>query len=301
MQFLITGASGFVSRCVADAAKQSGHQVCTLSRRDDSWQPDPGRLAEVLQGLKPDVIFHGAGSSSVAASVKDPAADHAASVGTWMILLEAVTLSGLKPMVLFPSSAAVYGNPVEFPVAECSATSPISPYGRHKLECERMAAKIRESSGIPIYILRLFSLFGPGQRRLLVHELFEQACAGGQCLTLAGTGNETRDYLDAAAFGQAVIRLAEHHREGILPPEPWKFNLASGTETRIYDLARMIAGRLGRNLSIICRNEVREGDPLRWVADMSAFRSAVPEWNPRKLEDALDETLAVWQKEDQAL
>lgn len=262
------------------------------------WPDDSSSLAEAISKSRPDVIFHGAGSASVVRSFADTEADRAASVGTWSNLLEAIRLSGMNPLILFPSSAAVYGNPDQLPVCETAPLRPISPYGRHKVECEDLARKYRDEHGLQVVVLRLFSLFGPRQKRLLVRELFEQASSPSAEVSLQGTGNETRDYLSAKDFGSAVVHLAERYRNGGLPSEPWIFNLASGTETSVRELAESIASDCGSAKEVVCRNEVRPGDPVRWVADMTAFRHVCPEWNPRPFGDALQETIATWKQEE---
>ena len=208
MKVLITGASGFVARCVEDQAKLAGHETLGLSRSSAegrasiNWANGPSDLARRIEDFGPDVIFHGAGSASVHRSIADPEGDRAASVGTWQTLLEAVQLSGSRPLVFFPSSAAVYGNPDLLPVAESASAQPISPYGSHKVESESLGRRFRETHGIPVYVFRFFSLFGSRQRRLLLWELFERAAGPEPMISLAGTGKETRDYLHEDAVGR---------------------------------------------------------------------------------------------------
>jgi UDP-glucose 4-epimerase len=236
----------------------------------------------------------------VAASFASPESDWAASGGTWSTLLEAVRLSGLKPLVVFPSSAAVYGNPDQLPVPESDTLHPISPYGRHKVRCEALAREYRDGHGLRIVVFRLFSLFGPQQRRLLARELFEQAHGGASCITLGGTGHETRDYISGSDFGCAVADYVELHRDvPVTGLEPWIFNVASGIETPVLRLAELMKSAVGCAKEIVCRNQVREGDPTRWVADVSAFRRACPRWSPQPMEEALRETVATWVKEEQ--
>lgn len=304
--FLITGGSGFTAETIAAAAVRHGFEVRRMSRDAVGipgvleWSADPEKLSRQLTELRPEVIFHGAGSASVGASLTNPEADREASVGTWSTLLEALHRSGLRPLIFFPSSAAVYGNPARLPVREEDPLSPLSPYGRHKLECEDLARTACREWGMRIVVLRLFSLFGVAQKRLLVREIYEQAAGGNPEISLAGTGEETRDYLSAYCFGEAVIHLVKAVEGGAADhfqseQEPWIFNLASGEETRILDLATMISGLLETGKPVHCRHEPRPGDPRRWVADVGAFRKVCPDWNPRPFKFALAEVLREWE------
>ena len=76
--------------------------------------------------------------------------------------------------------------------------------------------------------------------------------------------------------------------------------MASGIETPILRLAELVKSAVGCGKEIMCRNQVRPGDPTRWVADVSAFKSACPNWSPQPMEEALRETVAAWVKEERA-
>lgn len=295
MRFLVTGASGFVARVVTAAAREQAHQVATLSRSasagDFVWSNDVSALAKTLREVQPQVIFHGAGSASVARSVSDPAWDRAASLGTCETLLKAVALAGIKPVLIFPSSAAVYGNPAILPVAEDAPKSPISPYGENKLAIEHLVQAFAEEHGVKVIAARLFSVVGPSQRRLLVYELFEQAFGLESTLSLGGTGLETRDYVGEKDMAHAIVRLST---VGDFAPGFSAFNVASGVETSVVEVAELVRSIVAPHKTVITRNQSRPGDPLRWVADTSALRHVWPEWKPASLADVLQQTLAEW-------
>ena len=311
MRMLVTGASGFVGTITAVEALRRGWTVLGCGRAEkgpshlaclwQTWSDDAHEMARVIADFAPDVVFHAAGSASVAASFASPESDWAASGGTWTTVLEAVRLAELKPLIVFPSSAAVYGNPDQLPVPESDTLHPISPYGRHKVRCEELAREYRDQHGLRIAVFRLFSLFGPQQKRLLARELFEQAHGESSCITLGGTGHETRDYISGRDFGCAVAAFVEQYREEpVTKLEPWIFNVASGVETPVLRLAELMKSAVGCAKEIVCRNQVREGDPTRWVADVSAFRRACARWSPQPMEEALCETVATWVKEEQS-
>jgi UDP-glucose 4-epimerase len=289
MKFLVTGSNGFVASCVEEAAIKRGHEVVRLSR------PWPERLERRIDEIVPDVIFHGAGSASVGESIRDPDADYQRSVIPWRTLLDAVRQTGQRPLILFPSSAAVYGNPEHSPVSEDCVLKPISPYGTHKVECERLAQAAREKGGLPVHVFRLFSVHGARQKRLLVRELFEKACSENPVIQLAGTGEERRDYISQSDLGDAVIDFAELP---VWPTEHWRFNLASGKETSVRELAEMICGIMKLEKAIQPSAQGRVGDPTRWCANPELFRKVCLAWQPKPLKESLEETLFQWQREN---
>src|SRR5687767_14331524 len=131
-------------------------------------------LTRVIQEFAPEVVFHGAGTASVGASMAEPLIDLQGSALTCANVFEAVRQSGIKPLIVMPSSAAVYGNPQALPVNEEAIVQPISPYGFHKAICELLAREYAECFGLDFIICRFFSVFGAAQRRLLIWELHQQ-------------------------------------------------------------------------------------------------------------------------------
>src|SRR5262249_52544890 len=140
-----------------------------------------------------------------------------ADILTWANTLDSVRRSGLKPIVFFPSSAAVYGNPEKLPVTEDANLAPISPYGFHKAACELLATEYSECFGLDIIIARFFSTFGEGQRRLLIWELYRQLAAPGDAVVLNGTGKESRDYLEVTDAMTAVLEVIQHRIKELRP------------------------------------------------------------------------------------
>jgi UDP-glucose 4-epimerase len=302
MRILVTGSNGFVGGAFGRLAASRGHAVSGLSLDKDPSDNWPGEyrsadlttadIAEALRDLRPDIIFHAAGPASVPDSLRDPLGDFIGAALVWSRLLDAVRRSGLDPLVVYPSSAAVYGNVDKLPVAEEAPVRPISPYGFHKAACELIAAEYNKCFGIRMVVCRLFSLFGPTQRRLLVWELYKQFVSR-EAVTLQGTGMETRDYLFIIDAVGAMLGLSESSSKttGLLT-----VNIASGTETQILDLAREIGGVM-QPKEIICGKEERPGDPHAWRADTSLLRSLVPGWAPQSLGDALRQCIGSWQSE----
>jgi UDP-glucose 4-epimerase len=302
---LLTGANGFIGAAIARAWRKAGGRVVGLLRSPagrecahlDLAAQLPTLTAEGIEGavtrFAPDVLLHAAGSASVGASLRDPAADFAASVVTLQAVLEGMRRSRHRPRLLFPSSAAVYGEPDTLPIPETAPYRPLSPYGYHKAIAELLAGEYARCFEIPVLVFRLFSVFGPHQRRLLVRELFEQF-GRGQVVNVQGSGNETRDLLHEDDLGEALLamlpRLTDTHTV---------VNLATGRGTRVRDLAQMIQRILGSKHEVCYANRERRGDPLNWAADTRRLQGLAPGFSfgaAYDLEGRLRTTLAAWQK-----
>ncbi len=288
MRALVTGANGFVGSALVRAAKAAGIEATAVTRRDTDYTPVS--IASLVDATRADFVFHGAGSASVAASMQDPATDFASSVVLFERVLEGVRLSSRRPRVIFPSSAAVYGNAMRQPIEEEAALAPISAYGFHKVMCERLAAEYAACFGIPALAVRIFSLFGSGQRRLLVWELFRQYRESAE-VALAGTGDEERDYLHVDDCAAMVWRCALSVERDFIA-----INMASGKSIRVADLARHMGTALSSAKQVLCRGQRNAGDPVRWRADVTRLRTLAPGGAAPDLDMRLREVLAAWSR-----
>ena len=303
MRLLITGSAGFVGGSIGRYAAGAGHTVVGVSRRSLPAAEWPGEhlvsdvaqadLAPAIAAAAPDVVVHAAGSASVGGSVAAPLDDFRAAVVSWANLLDGVRRSGRRPLVVFPSSAAVYGNPAALPVAESAPVAPISPYGFHKAACELLAREYADCFGLAVLVVRVFSVFGPAQRRLLVWDLYRQAVADGPDLWLDGTGAESRDFLHVDDLSALVLRLSAGGRDG--PPGVTTVNAGRGEETSVLSVAehvRLAAAAAGK--TIRCRGHARPGDPRRWQADVARLRAACPGWHPPPVAAGIDACVRTW-------
>jgi len=300
MKILITGSRGFVGASFGAFAAAAGHEVLGISR---SSQPEPGwpgrhvqgdaaqaDLAPIIRDFAPDLLLQAAGSASVGASIADPVGDFRATAVTLVNVLDGVRRSGREPLVIFPSSAAVYGNPAALPVAEDAPISPISPYGFHKAASETIAREYAQCFGISTVVCRVFSLFGSRQRRLLAWEMYAQLAGDADSLQLQGTGTETRDFLHSDDLARAILMLTPVVPRGACTI----LNAASGHETPILELAETMRSMVAPAKKIACKGIARPGDPHRWCADVRALRSLIPGWAPQELRAGLESTIRQW-------
>ncbi len=268
-KILLTGVDGFIGGHLARALS-ARHDIVGLGTvRNEHYPVAPLRLPHPdLEGLvaevRPDVAIHCAGPAAVGPSLADPESDFAGSVPVLFQLLDVVRRRRPGCRIIFPSSAAVYGQPETLPVAETARLRPISPYGFHKLVCETLLAEFREIYGLHATVLRIFTCYGPGLRKQLLWDVCMKAKSGA--VPLSGTGEESRDFLHVADLARLVSLLVAR------PPEAFVLNAASGQAVTVARVARLLLAGLGRpDLAPEFSNLGRPGDPGHWRADVSAL------------------------------
>ena len=180
----VTGGAGFIGSHTVDRLIESGHRVVVLDNFSTGkranlarWAGDPrlrievcdvshgifAALAPVTAALGPvERIVHLAAQVSVVASVANPLVDMQINYGGTLHVLEYARASGVKKVV-FASSAAVYGDVTEMPVAEDTKCAPVSPYGIDKLASELALDYYAAVHAVPATWLRFFNVFGPRQ------------------------------------------------------------------------------------------------------------------------------------------
>lgn len=272
---LITGATGFLGSHFSKHYIDKGYSVIGigtkpeneisfdgLSKYEQLILPDD-KLYDLIEEYKPDLCLHCAGSSSVGLSIENPQNDFDMNVPVTFHLLE-----GLKQFLpdcktIFISSAAVYGNPEYLPIDENHPTKPISPYGFHKMICENICYEYSKLHNLNINIIRIFSAYGPELRKQILWDIYNKVNTDDQII-LSGTGQETRDFIyikDIISAIDLVIKSTNNNFE--------IFNIASGKETTIHELAEIMVNELGLDIQLKFNGKIRYGDPMKWKADIS--------------------------------
>jgi UDP-glucose 4-epimerase len=193
----------------------------------------------------------------------DPAADYYSGPVLTFEVLNALRLHAPECRFIFLSSAAVYGNPNIIPVSETQPAAPISPYGFHKWQGELLCREFSQVYGVPTASARIFSAYGPGLRRQVVWDICQKALGGG-LLVLQGTGQESRDFVHALDIAQAVETIVSH---ALMQGEA--YNVASGREVTILELATIILKALGLAHQPQFDSVVPPGTPGNWRADIT--------------------------------
>jgi UDP-glucose 4-epimerase len=277
-KLVITGVTGFLGSWIAQHFRQRGWvtlgvgtaaarecPVVGLSGYRQARFPDAG-AAEWIAEQRPDAVVHCGGQSSVPESFVAPERGLDGAVRGTAEILGALRRSGSGAKFVLMSSAAVYGQPKRFPVREDAAVMPMSPYGRHKLEAETICREHVERGGAGASALRVFSAYGEGLRRQVVWDLVQRIRKSEERLEMLGTGEESRDFVHGLDVARAV--------EVVIAGAPMKgevYNVGSGEETTIRELAEMLMAVMGKRLALSWVGERVEGYPVRWHADIGAI------------------------------
>ena len=300
MNFLITGAAGFLGSALANQLAREGHVVRALddlssgneeilyedvhfTRGDVNDRP---KLWTLLQDV--DCVYHLAARVRVAESLLYPREYNDVNVGGTVSLMEAMRDVGVR-RVVFASSGAVYGDKQEQPLTEEALTLPRSPYAVSKLAAEYYVRTIGSLWGIETVSLRIFNAYGPGQQLPPSHppvvpNWLRQAVGGGS-LVVHGDGKQTRDfvYVDDVVRALTAAATAPNVDRSVI-------NVGGGNEIRLRDLAKMMLDLVGSDADVIY---TPRNDPgvSRMCADISLAKQSLA-FEPRtSLEDGLKRTL----------
>src|SRR5512147_1992112 len=300
MNFLITGAAGFLGSSLANQLAREGHQIRGL---DDLSAGDP-------QALGPDVHFTRGGVSdrpklwtlleevdvvyllaarvSVPESVLYPRDYNTVNVGGTVALMEAMRDVGVGRVVL-ASSGAVYGDLADQPLKETLTPNPRSPYAVSKLAAEYYVRTIGGLWGIETVSLRIFNAYGPGQHLPASHppvvpHYLKQALRGGT-LVAHGDGSQTRDYVYVDDVVSALVAAATAPNiNGLV------INVGSGVETSIRDLIKTVLDVTGGKAEVIY-NAQTSGGVSRMRADLTLAQEKLSYRPSIKLDDGLRLTI----------
>jgi len=276
---LVAGANGAIGRHVVAELGLRGWTVGGLGHGPSLWEAgriDAWRAGEIdyaaLDGLAcalgvPDLILNLAGGASVGASVADPVGDLARTLPACTTLLTwgASRAPGAKQV--HASSAAVYGNRHVAAIAETEPVQPLSPYGFHKSVQEQTVRFWAAQAGLSATLVRLFSVYGPGLRKQLVHDLLVRLKSRPDRIVLSGSGEACRDWIWIEDAARLLVDAADW-----ADPSVPVFNGCTGRATTVRDMARTLVRAGGSATEINFDGQSRPGDPHHLVG--SAVRLA---------------------------
>jgi UDP-glucose 4-epimerase len=278
---LITGGAGFIGSHVADAFVAAQWDVTVADnlssgRREnvpdaatfvdiDVTSPDAIRLVRDGQFT---VICHLAAQIDVRKSVADPVHDAAINVLGTLNIVEAVRASGGagRTRVIFSSTGgALYGDFVTPPTIETAPKDPQSPYGIAKLSAEYYLAYYSRLHALDTVALRYANVYGPRQDphgEAGVVAIFCSRILEGRPLTVFGDGRQTRDYVFVKDVARANLAAATRTLPPAGPLDARGFNIGTGIETSVLDLARGL-NRAAKATASIEHAPARTGEQQR--------------------------------------
>jgi UDP-glucose 4-epimerase len=189
--------------------------------------------------------------------------DYGRTVTTMLDVLEFARLHSPKSMIVYPSSAAVYGTVDRIPITEDFPSHAVSPYGVHKRMAEELCVSYGRHFGIAAATVRFFSVYGEGLRKQLLWEACNKIRRND--LSFFGTGRELRDWVhvdDAASLLFAIARKAASGCPVV--------NGATGVGVTVREVLKELLAALGAGGEPRFTGAARPGDPDQYVADVGA-------------------------------
>jgi UDP-glucose 4-epimerase len=296
---LVTGATGFIGGRLVPRLLERGWHVLALGRTAPRMAGVtflPGDFHDAEKMLRDhhaalqrvDAVVHLGGFVLHSSRPEDDD-----SLSSRCLNIEATThllrhLPSTLSCLCYTSTVDVYGPPAALPVTEDHPTLPVSSYGRSKLATEHLLQDYRTHTGLPVAILRLSQVFGPGDTSAKAIPNFIRAALRGEPLPVQGDGSDVRDYVYVDDVVAAILQALEQRANGV-------FNIACGEGHSIREVVTTIL-RAG-NFPAQPQWQLPRRPPSRFVFDIARARERLG-YVPRvTLEEGLRWTVAWFRDE----
>lgn len=306
---LITGGAGMIGSTIADQLVERGAgEIVVLDsfvrgRRDNlAWAEEHGNVtvvegdvrdralvAELARGI--DVLFHQA-AIRITQCAEEPRFAHEVLVDGAFNVVEAAAAAEVRKVVA-ASSASVYGLAAEFPTGELHhpyANDTI--YGAAKTYNEGLLRSYHAMTGLDYVALRYFNAYGP---RMDVHGAYTEVLvrwmeriAAGEPPLIFGDGRQTMDFVCVPDIARANVLAAEADVTDAV------FNVASGVETSLLELAEALLRAMGSSLSVEHGPERAVNGVTRRLAETGNARDGLGFSAEIDLEEGLSRLVDWW-------
>ena len=267
---LVTGGAGFIGSHLSAILLELGADVTVLddcSAGDSAKVPEAANFIEgcitdsatrtsALDGV--DAVFHLAAIASVPLCEADPAWSDIVNLQASLEIISAANCP-----VIFASSAAIYGEPVEIPIAENHPISPVGYYGQQK-------------AAIDVY--------GAGQdpssQYSGVLSIFIDRASTGRQITIFGDGEQTRDFIHVSDVVQALLLTGSSLVDSGVssPAHASAFNICTGSPVTLNEVVDVISSHVEGDVAV-SYEEGREGDIKHSSGDSTKLQSTF-DWKP---------------------
>jgi GDP-4-dehydro-6-deoxy-D-mannose reductase len=297
----VTGAFGFIGMCLIDHIQSLGWDVMGYDRRTSAHSRFPAyqgdlrdqdQLRHMLNEFKPDVIFHLAGILKS----EEPRAFFETNLMGTLALFESILASGLRPCVLNASSSAVYGpTKGSHLVTERSALHPVTEYAVSKVAQEMAGLRYYHAFGMPVIVVRMFNLLGPGQSPSLACSAFARQIAlaevNGRTEIVTGNLDASRDFVDVRDAVRALSLLAEKGHAGEI------YNICSGRAVTIRSCLYEMMSQSKKQLTArVDAGHLQKNDIPVQIGSYQKLHDATG-WSPKiSLEQSLSDLLNDWRR-----
>jgi UDP-glucose 4-epimerase len=331
MKVLLTGGAGYIGSHIHVALAAAGHESVILDDFSNSSPLVVDRLAaltgapvalergdvgdrvfvrKVLERHGIEAVIHLAASKSVGQSVADPLSYYRNNVGGLIGLLEAMGDAGCH-MLVFSSSATVYGFAERMPLDEETPLGPINPYGNTKIVAEHMLRDMRASNARwRVTALRYFNPVGAhpsgtigedprGEPQNLVPYISQVAVGRRPALRIYGEdyptpdGTGVRDYIHVMDLAEGHVAALDYLARG---GQEFAFNLGTGQGFSVREVVAAFERACGKPIPCQVARR-RAGDSAVSYADPTLARRELG-WSARRSLDLMCEDVWRWQSKN---
>jgi len=306
---LITGVEGFIGSHLADLLVQKGIPVYGMVYGDtrniehlkdkiaffECDMKERERVEEMIDQIRPDIVFHLAAQSFVTVSWEDPEETLKTNVLGSFHLLEGLRKAGIDPVIEIVSTSAVYGshNEKELPLVEETGFRPTSMYAVSKVGEEMLGYFYGKVFGMKVIRVRPFNMTGPRKTYDACADFSKGAVEIEKGLREeleVGNLEAIRDFTDGRDAVKALWLIIEKGKPGEL------YNLCSGRRWKMKDVLDMLISLSGRDIKYKAVPEkMRPYDDPIYVGDNSRLRGLG--WEPEiPMEKTLKDMLDWWRE-----
>jgi len=319
MKILVTGGAGYIGSALVEKLITQGHEVKVVDDLSNGFFENINQKAEFINGsilneellskaLKDvEVVFHLAAKIRVEEGEEKPDLYRKVNVDGTLNLIKICRLLGVKKFI-FASTAAVYGEPSDYPVSEESQTNPVNVYGKTKLEIDEYLNKDAKSLGISAISFRFFNVGGAVQNSKLQwlkikHEgathLIPSILQSSDTFPLLIYGNDwptsdgtpVRDFIHLSDLVEALVGSLNYLEN----PGHQIINLGTATGSTVLEVVQAAKIALMREINYKFAPR-RAGDSFALVTTNDKAKKIL-NWQPTKnliniLEDASKELIS---------
>ena len=265
MNYIVTGAAGFIGYHTAKKILEDGNNVLAIDNINDFYdiklknervkilntynnfelvKIDLKNKDEVQINLSNkleniDSIIHLAAYAGVRTSIIDPWSYQDNNVNATLNLLELSKTNNISNFTL-ASTSSVYGDNKSLPTKESDISSkPLSPYAASKISAELLTYNYHYHFGLNTSILRFFTVYGPFGRPDMVIFKFLKSILDNNPITIYGDGEQTRDFTYVSDVSKALILSTSIKGHNI-------FNVGGGESISVNKLIEIIEQYLNK-------------------------------------------------------
>jgi UDP-glucose 4-epimerase len=306
-EILVTGGAGYIGSQTILNLQQKGYKIIVLDNFSTGHKDivqnvlklsciegdvgDRQLLNHIFQNNHIQAVIHFAASAYVSESIDNPIKYYRNNVANTLTLLEAMLAANVKNIV-FSSTCATYGIPLEIPIKENHPQNPINPYGTSKLAIERIIKDFEKAYGLRFIIFRYFNAAGADPNGNLGEDhkpephlipLVLLAALGKIAkIDIYGSDYSTpdgtciRDYIHVQDIAIAHVIGLEY----LLTSQMSQiFNLSNGQGFSVWDIIKTVQDVTHSNI-LVNQSSRRLGDPAILVGDSQKVRQILG-WQPK--------------------